>query len=185
MLRPSLLVVLLVVLPLVIVLVLVGERVYPDAPVVASSTSTTVDAGLVPAVTITKPSTTTTTTVTTTSTSMPRSHETAPTSPPAATPTGDIWDRLADCESGEWDANRQPIAGTADWASTSDGYEGGVHFMNSTWLGAGGGRYAPHAHLATREQQIDIAKTVLRGSSVRQQWPVCGPKVGLTMAAAA
>jgi hypothetical protein len=183
MIRPGLLIVLLIAIPLVIVLVLVGERVYPDAPVVVSTTSTTVDAGLIPAVTIEAP--TTTTTVTTTSTSMPRSHETAPTAPPAATPTGDIWDRLADCESGEWDAHRQPIAGTADWASTSDGYEGGVHFMNSTWLGGGGGQYAPHANLATREQQIDIARSVLRGSSVSQQWPVCGPKVGLTMAAAA
>jgi hypothetical protein len=85
--RSMLLIVLLVVVPLLIVLVLVGERVYPDAPVVASTTSTSVDAGLVPAVTIEAPTTTTTTTtVATTSTSMPRSQETAP---PAANPTGD------------------------------------------------------------------------------------------------
>jgi hypothetical protein len=181
--RPWLLIVAMVLVPAVIAVILVAGRITPDPPADPAPV-VEVDAGLIPAVTITKP-TTTTTLVATTSTSMPRSHETAPTAPPAAAPTGDIWDRLADCESGEWDANRQPIPGTADWASTSDGYEGGVHFMHSTWLGGGGGRYAPHANLATREQQIDIAKTVLRGSSVRQQWPVCGPKVGLSMAAAA
>lgn len=58
----------------------------------------------------------------------------------------DMWDRIAACESsGNWSIN------------TGNGYYGGLQFDSQTWLGAGGGQYAPRADLATREQQITIA----------------------------
>lgn len=59
------------------------------------------------------------------------------------------WDKLAQCESGgNWSIN------------TGNGYYGGLQFDIQTWLGAGGGAYAPNASLATKAQQIDIANRV-------------------------
>jgi hypothetical protein len=51
-------------------------------------------------------------------------------------------------------------------------------------VGAGGDAFAQHANLAARADQITIAKVVLRRQGVIA-WPVCGPKVGLTMEEAA
>jgi hypothetical protein len=80
----------------------------------------------------------------------PRSSETGTTS----------WDRIAQCESG------------GDWAiNTGNGYFGGLQFTTQTWLGAGGGAYAPRADLATREEQIAVAS----GLSL-SNWPVCGSR---------
>jgi uncharacterized protein YabE (DUF348 family) len=60
-----------------------------------------------------------------------------------------MWDRIAKCESG------------GNWATnTGNGYYGGLQFDNQTWLGAGGGTYAPRADLASRTQQIAIANKV-------------------------
>ncbi|NNG37700.1 transglycosylase family protein [Flexivirga sp. ID2601S] len=60
-----------------------------------------------------------------------------------------MWDRIAMCEStGNWHIN------------TGNGYYGGLQFDLGTWLGAGGGKFASRADLATREQQITIANTV-------------------------
>lgn len=67
----------------------------------------------------------------------------------SAAPAGTNWDAIAQCESGQnWHIN------------TGNGYYGGLQFLTSTWLGAGGGKYAPRADLATREQQIEIASTL-------------------------
>lgn len=72
--------------------------------------------------------------------------------------TGDtMYDAIAQCESG------------GNWAiNTGNGYYGGLQFLQSTWVGAGGLEYAPRADLATREQQIDIASRISRSS-----WPNC------------
>ena len=60
-----------------------------------------------------------------------------------------MWDRIAQCESsGNWSIN------------TGNGYYGGLQFDIQTWLGAGGGQYAPRADLATRDEQITIANRV-------------------------
>lgn len=89
----------------------------------------------------------------------------APTAP--AAPDGSVWDRLAQCESG------------GNWAiNTGNGFTGGLQFVRSTWLGAGGGAYAPDAHLASREQQIDIATRVL-ASQGWGAWPGCSSMLGL------
>lgn len=60
-----------------------------------------------------------------------------------------MWDRIAMCEStGNWSIN------------TGNGYYGGLQFDRGTWLGAGGGQFAPRADLASRAQQITIANKV-------------------------
>ena len=87
-------------------------------------------------------------------------------SAPAAA-DGSVWDRLAQCEAG------------GNWAiNTGNGFSGGLQFVRSTWLGAGGGEYAPDAYLATREQQIDIATRVL-ASQGWGAWPGCSSMLGL------
>jgi len=71
--------------------------------------------------------------------------------------TGVNWDGIAGCESG------------GNWAiNTGNGYYGGLQFTQSTWIGSGGGAYAPRADLATREQQIAVASGLSLGN-----WPVC------------
>lgn len=86
---------------------------------------------------------------------------------PPAVPNGSVWDALADCESG------------GDWAAnTGNGYHGGVQFLNSTWVSAGGTKYAGMACQATREQQIEIAQGWLAQTSWAQ-WPVCSRRLGL------
>ncbi len=60
-----------------------------------------------------------------------------------------MWDKIAKCESG------------GNWAiNTGNGYYGGLQFDIRTWIGSGGGAYAPNASLATKAQQIDIANRV-------------------------
>ena len=72
-----------------------------------------------------------------------------------------VWDRVAACES------------TNNWSiNTGNGYYGGLQFDNQTWLGSGGGAYAPRADLATREQQIAIANKVYAQRGL-QPW-ACG-----------
>jgi hypothetical protein len=89
----------------------------------------------------------------------------------SATPAqaaGSVWDRVAACESGgNWHIN------------TGNGFYGGVQFTNSTWRGYGGAKYAARADLATKAQQIAIAKKTL-ASQGPGAWPVCSVKAGLT-----
>jgi len=60
-------------------------------------------------------------------------------------------------------------------ASTGNGFYGGLQFTEQTWLGYGGGRYAPWANLATPAQQIAVAQKVLAGQGIGA-WPVCGAR---------
>ncbi len=61
------------------------------------------------------------------------------------------WDAIAACESsGNWRAN------------TGNGYYGGLQFAHSSWIAAGGLRYAPRADLATRAEQIAVAERLAR-----------------------
>jgi hypothetical protein len=89
---------------------------------------------------------------------------------PAEAATDRTWNRLAECESGgNWHIN------------TGNGYYGGVQFSSSTWRGYGGGKFAPYAHQASREQQIRIAEKVLDGQGWGA-WPACSSRLGLTRA---
>jgi resuscitation-promoting factor RpfB len=73
----------------------------------------------------------------------------ATSSGPTGAPNEAMWDRIAQCESGgNWSIN------------TGNGYYGGLQFDIQTWLGSGGGAYAPNASLASKAQQIDIANRV-------------------------
>ena len=86
--------------------------------------------------------------------------------PAAAAPT--VWDRVAQCESGgNWKIN------------TGNGYYGGLQFAAGTWRGYGGQTYASQAHLATKTEQIAIARRVLAGQGPGA-WPVCSRRAGLT-----
>ena len=70
------------------------------------------------------------------------------------------WYRVASCESGQrWNYNG------------GSGFDGGLQFLPSTWLGYGGGRYAPYAYMATAMQQISIASHM-----ALSHWPVCGAR---------
>lgn len=72
------------------------------------------------------------------------------------------WDAIAQCESG------------GDWSiNTGNGYEGGLQFLNSTWLSNGGGDFAQHAYDATKEQQIIVAERLYANRGVTP-WPTCG-----------
>ena len=85
------------------------------------------------------------------------------------------WTDVAQCESGgNWSIN------------TGNGYYGGLQFSSPTWLGHGGGEFAPRADLATPAQQIEVAERVLLTQGVGA-WPTCGAQLrpGTTAAAAA
>ncbi|MDK1277355.1 MULTISPECIES: resuscitation-promoting factor [unclassified Arthrobacter] len=82
-------------------------------------------------------------------------------------PTSGTWASLAQCESGgNWHIN------------SGNGYYGGLQFSQSSWLGAGGGAYAPVASDATPEQQIAVAER-LRANGGWGHWPSCSSKLGL------
>ncbi|MER7722723.1 transglycosylase family protein [Streptomyces sp. NPDC096323] len=86
----------------------------------------------------------------------------------AGAASGDVWDKVAACES------------TSNWhINTGNGYFGGLQFTRSTWAAYGGTVYAPRADLATRDEQIAIAEKVLDGQGPGA-WPVCSGKAGLT-----
>jgi hypothetical protein len=94
-------------------------------------------------------------------TALPEPAQAAPAAP---------WDRVAACESsGRWHVN------------THNHYYGGLQFWQPTWVDHGGTKYAPRADLATRRQQIEVARRVLAAQGPKA-WPVCGKKAGLTRA---
>jgi resuscitation-promoting factor RpfB len=82
----------------------------------------------------------------------------------SSTPSGSVWDKLAQCESGgNWSIN------------TGNGYYGGLQFSLSTWRAYGGNGYP---HQASREEQIRIAKK-LQADAGWGAWPACSSKLGL------
>ncbi|MFD4630361.1 transglycosylase family protein [Streptomyces sp. NPDC058284] len=94
-----------------------------------------------------------------------------PSTPGAASAVSDCsadkgpWHCLAECESnGRWDTN------------TGNGYYGGLQFYQPTWEAYGGLKYAPRADLATREEQIKVAKKVVQAQGWGA-WPACSKKL--------
>jgi hypothetical protein len=96
------------------------------------------------------------------------------------------WDRLADCESGEWvDGGASFVEGSARWDYGIDfaheGYEqfeGGLNFAAGTWDAFRDPDMPDHAGNATREQQIVVAERVLAEQGWGA-WPRCSEMVGL------
>ncbi|MFF4602185.1 transglycosylase family protein [Streptomyces sp. NPDC001339] len=77
------------------------------------------------------------------------------------------WTCLADCESG------------GDWRSnTGNRFYGGLQFWQPTWEDFGGLAFAPRADLASRDEQIEVAKRVQAAQGWRA-WPVCAKRYGL------
>ena len=94
---------------------------------------------------------------------------------------GTTWVRLADCESGEWDADGVPVRGSADWDyGTADDvrFEGGLHFEPSTWDAFRDPGMAEHAGEAGPVAQVVVAERVLDAQGW-SAWPVCSRKLGL------
>ncbi|WP_336245070.1 transglycosylase family protein [Paeniglutamicibacter quisquiliarum] len=90
-----------------------------------------------------------------------------PKAPATSGSVSSTWAALAKCESGgNWSIN------------TGNGYYGGLQFSASSWLGAGGGKYAPLPHLASASEQVATAE-VLRRSGGWGHWPACSSKLGL------
>lgn len=105
----------------------------------------------------------------------------APSEPAPAATT--VWDRLADCESGDWDADGTPIAGSARWDygltfDHGDIFEGGLNFHPRTWDAFRDPGMADHAGHAGRAQQIEVGQRVLDAQGWGA-WPVCSRKLGL------
>ena len=77
------------------------------------------------------------------------------------------WGCVAQCESsGDWHIN------------TGNGHYGGLQFSQPTWEGFGGAKYAARADLATRQEQIAIARKVV-ASQGWGAWPHCSRRYGL------
>jgi hypothetical protein len=96
------------------------------------------------------------------------------------------WDRLAECESGEWvNGGESFIEGSARWDYginfTHEGYEqfqGGLNFEPGTWDAFRDPDMPDHAGNATREQEIVVGERVLAEQGW-QAWPRCSKMVGL------
>ena len=81
-----------------------------------------------------------------------------------AVPTGDVWARLRQCESG----GRYNI-------NTGNGFYGAYQFHPRTWRGLG---YPGLPHQASPEMQDDAARK-LQARSGWGQWPACSRRLGL------
>ncbi|GAA1988233.1 hypothetical protein GCM10009738_80280 [Kitasatospora viridis] len=78
-----------------------------------------------------------------------------------------VWDQVADCES------------DGDWAAdTGNGYYGGLQIWPPTWREAGGLDYAARPDLASRRQQISVAREILREQGW-EAWGGCARDLGL------
>ena len=82
---------------------------------------------------------------------------------PKAVPTGDVWARLRQCESG----GNYTI-------STGNGFYGAYQFHPRTWRGLG---YPGLPHQASPEMQDEAARK-LQARSGWGQWPVCSRRIG-------
>ncbi|MFI1157963.1 transglycosylase family protein [Streptomyces sioyaensis] len=77
------------------------------------------------------------------------------------------WGCLAECESsGDWHIN------------TGNTFYGGLQFWQPTWEEFGGLEFAPRADLATRDEQIEVAKRV-QAAQGWGAWPECARRYGL------
>lgn len=100
-----------------------------------------------------------------------------PVDPPLVSPERQaIWNRLADCESGDWKRG-VPIADTRRWDSTAGFFEGGLQFHPTTWKSFKDADMPVHAYDADPLVQMLVAERVLEVQGWGA-WPVCSRKVG-------
>ncbi len=82
----------------------------------------------------------------------------------ATTPSSNIWDEIAQCESG------------GNWSTdTGNGYYGGLQFTLDSWRAFGGTGYPNQAN---RTEQITVAQK-LQAAQGWSAWPVCSANLGL------
>lgn len=67
---------------------------------------------------------------------------------PAAWPSDEWFDRLAQCETG------------GNWGAPGPTYVGGLGLWHGNWGDNGGYEFAPSANLASREQQIIVGRRI-------------------------
>lgn len=85
--------------------------------------------------------------------------------PPA--PAETVWDHIAFCET------------AGNWQMHGPRFSGGLGFYNGTWVTFGGLEFAPHAGLATREQQIVVAERIRATyGGYSQSWG-CARRLGI------
>jgi len=117
-----------------------------------------------------------------------RAGGTLPAEPDDATSNDDgvpleVWQRLADCESGDWSRHGEPKPGTARWDyglefDHGDHFEGGLNFHPETWDSFRDPDMPEHAGAATRATEIEVAERVLEEQGW-DAWPVCSEVVGV------
>lgn len=95
----------------------------------------------------------------------------------------DVWDDLADCESGSWvDGGRSFVEGSARWHLDEGTFRGGLQFLPATWTWLAPDVLGPDApssaHLATIAQQKQVAERVLELQGWNA-WPTCSRRLGL------
>jgi hypothetical protein len=117
----------------------------------------------------------------------PQAQEAAP-EPPVAAPSRNVWDNLADCESGNWvNGGASFETGSARWSWGAPNtippwgtsiHHGGLQFHPGTWDAYKLEGYSQYAFQASREQQIAVAERVLAVQGWGA-WPTCAHKLGL------
>ncbi len=95
------------------------------------------------------------------------------------------WERLADCESGEWDRDGEPKPDSARWDygldfDHGDHFQGGLNFHPTTWDAYRDSDMPAHAGRATQVEEIVIAERVLDDQGW-DAWPVCSEKMDLAV----
>ena len=80
--------------------------------------------------------------------------------------SGDVWDRLAQCEAG------------GNWSHSGGTFHGGLQFHPDTWNRHKPSGYPQYAYQASRSQQIAVAERVL-ASQGWAAWPACSSRLGL------
>lgn len=93
------------------------------------------------------------------------------------------WARLADCESGDWDADGDPEPDSARWRygltfDHGDIFQGGLNFHPDTWESFRDPDMPEHAGRANRWEEMEVAERVLDQQGWNA-WPVCSRKVDL------
>jgi hypothetical protein len=93
------------------------------------------------------------------------------------------WERLADCESGDWSRHGVPQPDTARWNygiafDHGDIFQGGLNFHPQTWDAYRDPDMPDHAGLADRWEEIVVAERVLDDQGW-EAWPVCSQMTGL------
>ncbi len=93
------------------------------------------------------------------------------------------WQRLADCESGDWDADGDPEPGSRRWDyglefDHGDHFQGGLNFHPDTWEAFRDPDMPDHAGRAEKETELEVAERVLEEQGWGA-WPVCSEMLDL------